>query len=37
MKLDKVHFPSAKITQFLDKPYQEINVKGHLNTVLACK
>ena len=35
MKLKEVHFSSETvITQFLDKPYQEIHFKGHLNSVL---
>ena len=35
MKLNEVHFSSgAIITHFLDKRYQEINFKSHLNSVL---
>ena len=38
MKPDEVHFSSRTvITPFLDKPYQEINFKSHLNSVLPCK
>ena len=38
MKLNEVHFSSGTvITPFLDKPYQEINFKSHLNSVLPCK
>ena len=37
MKLNKGHFSSETvITHFLDKPYQEINFKSHLNSVLLC-
>ena len=38
MKLNEVYFFSgAVITHFLDKFYQEINFKSHLNTLLPCK
>ena len=38
MKLDEVHFSlGTVITHFLDKPYQESNVKSHLNSVLPCE
>ena len=38
MKLNEVHFSlGTVITPFLDKPYQEINFKSHLNSVLLCK
>ena len=38
MKLNEVHFSSGTvITHFLDKPYQEIDLKNHLNSVLLCK
>ena len=34
MKLNEEHFSSGTvISHFLDKPYQEINFKGHLNSV----
>ena len=33
MKLNEIDFSSvAVITHFLDKPYQEINFKSHLNS-----
>ena len=35
MKLNEAHFPQGTAnTHFLDKPYQEINFKSHLNSVL---
>ena len=38
MKLNEVYFSSRTvITRFLDKPYQEINFKSHLSSVLPCK
>ena len=38
MKLNEVYFSSGTVlTHFLDKPYQEINFKSHLNNVLPCK
>ena len=38
MKLNEVHFSSGiVITHFLDKLYQEIHFKSHLNNVLLCK
>ena len=38
MKLNKGHFPSGTpIIHFLEKFYQEINFKSHLNYVLLCK
>ena len=38
MKLNEVHFSLGTLTTlFLDKPYQEINLKSHLNSVLLCK
>ena len=38
MKLNEVHFSSITVvTQFLDKRYQEINFKSHLDSVLLCK
>ena len=38
MKLNEVHFSMGTvITHFLDKLYQEINFKSHLNSVLPCK
>ena len=38
MKLNEVHFSlGTVINHFLDKPYQEINFKSHLNNVLRCK
>ena len=38
MKLNEVNFSSVSvITHFLDTPYQEINFKSHLNTLLLCK
>ena len=38
MKLNEVRFSlGTVITDFLDKPYQEINFKSHLNSVLPCK
>ena len=38
MKLNEVYFSSRTvITHFLDKPYQEISFKSHLNRVLPCK
>ena len=38
MKLNEVHFSLERVTiHFLDKPYQEINFKSHLNSALLCK
>ena len=38
MKLNEVHFSSITVfTQFLDKGYQEINFKSHLDSVLLCQ
>ena len=38
MKLNEVHFSSgAAVTHFLDKPYQEINVKSHTSFQLVNK
>ena len=38
MKLNEIHVSSGTvITHFLDKPYQEINFKTYLNSVLPCK
>ena len=38
MKSNEVHFSlGTVITHFLDKPYQGINFKIHLNSVLPCK
>ena len=38
MKLNDVNFSSgAGITHILDKPYQEIDFKSHLNSVLPGK
>ena len=38
MKLNEVYFSSETvITHFLDKTYQEINFKSHLNGALPCK
>ena len=38
IKLNKVHFSvGTVIVHFLDKPYQEINFKCHLSSVLLCK
>ena len=38
MNLKKRHFSlGTAIINFLDKPYQEINFKSHLNSVLLCK
>ena len=35
MKLNELHFFSGTvITHFLNKPYQEINFKSHLSSVL---
>ena len=37
MKLNEGHFSSVTvIIQVLDKLYQEINLKSHLNSVLLC-
>ena len=36
-ELNEGHFSSGTvIIDILDKPYQEINFKGHLNSVLLC-
>ena len=38
MKLNEEYFSlGTVITHFLDKPYQEINFKSHLNSVLSFK
>ena len=38
MKLNELHFFSGTvITHFLNKPYQEINFKSHLSSVLTWK
>ena len=38
IKLNEVPFSlETVITHFLDKPYQEINSKSHLNSILSCK
>ena len=38
MKLNEGHFSSRTvIIHILNKPYQEINFKSHLNSVLLCK
>ena len=38
MKINEVHFsPGLVITHFFDKPYQQINFKSQLNSVLPCK
>ena len=38
MKLNKADFSlGTVITHFLDKPYQEMNFKNHLNSELPCK
>ena len=38
MKLNEGHFWSETvINHFLDKHYQEINFKSHLNSVILCK
>ena len=38
MKLNEVHFSlGTVITYFLDKTYQEINVKSQINSILPCK
>ena len=38
MQLNEGHFSSGTvIIHFLDKPYQGINFKSHLNSVLLCK
>ena len=38
MNLKKGHFSlGTAIINFLDKPYQEINFKSHLNSLLLCK
>ena len=38
MKLNEVHLSlGTVITHSLDKPYQEIHFKSHLNSVLLCK
>ena len=38
MKLNEAHFSlGTVITHVLDKPYQEVNLKGYLNSVLPCK
>ena len=38
MKLNEVRFSSRTvIIHYLDKPYQEINFKSHLNSVLLWK
>ena len=38
MKLNEVYFSlGTAIIHFLDKPYQEIDFKSHLNSALLCK
>ena len=37
MKLNEGHFSSGTVIIHLDKPYQKINFKSHLNSVLLCK
>ena len=38
MKLNEEHFSSRTVVlHFLDKPYQEIDFKSHLNSALLCK
>ena len=38
MKLNEGHFPLGTVTiNFWDKPYQEVNFKSHLNSVVLSK
>ena len=38
MKLNEGHLSSGTvIIHFLEKPYQEINFKSHLNSAVLCK
>ena len=38
MKLNEEHLSSGTVfIHFLEKPYQEINFKSHLNSAVLCK